>query len=61
VLVFLLVCFPPFLSFQNLLGKLDGERTRWEVTARELREAVTTLPVKIMMAAAYTTYVCSLS
>ena len=42
---------------QNLLGKLDGERTRWEVTAGELRDAVKTLPVKIMMAAAYTTCV----
>jgi dynein heavy chain 2 len=41
---------------QNLLGKLDGERSRWEVTAAELRDAVKTLPVKIMMAAAYTTY-----
>lgn len=41
---------------QNLLGKLDGERTRWEVTAGELRDAVTTLPVKILLAAAYTTY-----
>jgi len=41
---------------QNLLGKLDGERTRWEVTAGELRDAVTTLPTKILIAAAYTTY-----
>jgi len=42
---------------QDLLDKLSGERTRWETTVSVLRKAVQTLPVKILMAAAYTTFV----
>ncbi len=42
---------------QDLLDKLSGERTRWEVTVSILRKAVQTLPVKILLAAAYTTFV----
>ena len=42
---------------QDLLDKLSGERTRWETTVGVLRKAVQTLPVKILMAAAYTTFV----
>jgi dynein heavy chain 2 len=42
---------------QDLLDKLGGERTRWEKTVDILRKAVQTLPVKILMAAAYTTFV----
>jgi hypothetical protein len=43
-------------SASSLLGKLSGERGRWEQQTRELRAELDTLPVWALLAAACITY-----
>ncbi len=44
------------ISAENLLGKLSGERGRWETTIAEMDAALELLPVSSMLAAAFLTY-----
>lgn len=41
---------------QSLLDKLSGERDRWEVQTKELREELKTLSTHSLLAAAFLTY-----
>jgi dynein heavy chain 2 len=41
---------------QGLIGQLGGEQARWKVQAQSLREDVLRLPVKMLLAAGFSTY-----
>ena len=41
---------------QSLLGKLGGEKTRWDSTCEELRTVLASLPTYALLAAAFSTY-----
>lgn len=46
---------------QNLLGKLSGEKSRWERTVGELKRSVATLPMQMLLAAGFVTYLAQSS
>lgn len=41
---------------QELLGKLSGEKDRWQQQAKSLKDSIHTLPLQMLLAAAFTTY-----
>ena len=41
---------------QNLLGKLSGEKDRWEETALELRQGISLLPVQTLISAGFSIF-----
>lgn len=41
---------------QSLLGKLGGEKSRWDSTCEELRAVLASLPTYALLAAAFSTY-----
>lgn len=41
---------------QHLLDQLGGERERWQQQERSLRQSIATLPIQMLLAAAFTTY-----
>ncbi|OQR98203.1 dynein heavy chain [Achlya hypogyna] len=41
---------------QGLLGKLGGEQTRWSAQVKELEHRVVELPLKLLMASGFTTF-----
>lgn len=41
---------------QGLIGQLSGEQTRWKVQAQHLRDDVDELPLRLLMAAGFSTY-----
>ncbi|CAK4090165.1 unnamed protein product [Aphanomyces euteiches] len=41
---------------QGLLGKLGGEQTRWSAQVKELENRVVELPMKLLMASGFTTF-----
>jgi len=44
---------------QSLLQKLDGERSRWAAQVAAMNEDLGRLPLRSLLAAAFTTYLCS--
>ena len=48
-------------SAQELLGKLSGEKKRWELQLRELKENLDQVPKYSMLSAGFTTYLSSYS
>ena len=41
---------------EKLIGQLSGEQTRWKTQAGQLREDISKLPMKMLLAAGFTTY-----
>lgn len=46
---------------QSLIGKLDGEKSRWATTCEMLQEVLTGLPTYALLAAAFATYLGGLA
>jgi dynein heavy chain 2 len=48
-------------SAQELLGKLSGEKDRWEIQLKELQEELSLIPRNSMLSAGFVTYLCGSS
>lgn len=44
---------------QNLLGKLTGEKSRWDISVQEIKNSLQVLPQQTMVVAAFVTYLGS--
>ena len=41
---------------EGLIGQLSGEQTRWKVQAAQIRKDIANLPLRMLMAAGFNTY-----